>query len=125
MDDEAAIRDVVRDMLESMGYVVVCTTNGIEAVDFFASELRAKRKLATMIFDLTVPGSTGGKAAILEIRKLNKDIPAFVASGYAEDPVMMNPVAYGFTASIRKPFRMTDLSDMLSKHLKPENWNKA
>jgi len=43
-----------------------------------------------------------GKAALEEIRKLNRDIPFFVASGY------------GFTASIRKPFRNAELSEMLN-----------
>jgi CheY-like chemotaxis protein len=35
--------------------------------------------IATMIFDLTVPGGMGGIEAVAEIRKLNKEIPVFVA----------------------------------------------
>jgi two-component system cell cycle sensor histidine kinase/response regulator CckA len=92
--------------------------NGREAVDFFLAELRAKRTLSAMIFDLTVPGGMGGKAAIEEIRKSDTDIPVFVASGYADDPITKNPTEYGFTASIFKPFVMSDLSDMLERHLK-------
>jgi hypothetical protein len=58
------------------------------------------------------------KAAVVEIRKLNKEIPVFVASGYANDPVMRNPVEYGFMASICKPFRKVELSEMLNNYLK-------
>jgi CheY-like chemotaxis protein len=61
----------------------------------------------------------GGKAAIEEIRKTNAEIPAFVASGYADDPVMKSPTEYGFTASICKPFRKVELSEMLNKYMKP------
>ena len=71
-----------------------------------------------MIFDLTVPGGMGVKAAIEEIRKLNTDVPAFVSSGYAEDPVMKNPSEYGFAARICKPFRKVELSEMLDNYLK-------
>ena len=55
---------------------------------------------------------------LAEIRKLNRDIPVFVASGYADNSVMKNPDEYGFTASISKPFTMSDYSDMLNRYLK-------
>jgi PAS domain S-box-containing protein len=119
MDDEEVMRDTIGDMLETLGYSVVSKENGKDAIDFFASETKAGRKITCMFFDLTVPGGMGGKAAIEEIRKSNKDIPAFVISGYAEDPVMKSPAEYGFTASICKPFRISDLSEMLNNHVMP------
>jgi two-component system, cell cycle sensor histidine kinase and response regulator CckA len=117
MDDEEAIRLITKKMLESLGYTVVLKENGQGAVEFFETELKANRKVAGMIFDITIPGGMGGKEAIAEIRKLCSETPAFVASGYSTDPIMANPTEYGFTASIRKPYRMADLSEMLEKHL--------
>lgn len=117
MDDEEVMRETIRDMLMSLGYTVVCKDDGKDAVEYFASEIKVKREITGMIFDLTVPGGMGGKAAVEEIRLLNTEIPVFVASGYAEDPVMKNPAEYGFTASICKPFRRSELSEMLNKHL--------
>jgi len=120
MDDEEVMRDAIGEMLEDLGYSVIRKENGREAIDFFASETKANRNIAGMIFDLTVPGGMGGKAAIEEIRKTNTAIPAFVASGYADDPVMKKPAEHGFTASICKPFRKVELSEMLNKYLKPK-----
>ena len=117
MDDEQVMRDTISDMLESLGYSVVCKEDGKSAVDFFASETGASRKMCGLVFDLTVPGGMGGKAAIDEIRKLDKVVPAFVASGYADDPVMKTPAAFGFTASICKPFRKSELSEILNRYL--------
>jgi PAS domain S-box-containing protein len=116
MDDEAVLRDTFRQMLELMGYTVICKHDGKEAVDFFMSET-PKRRFAAMIFDLTVPGGMGGLEAVTEIRKSDKEIPIFVSSGYAENSVMKNPVEYGFTASISKPFTLADLSETLNNHL--------
>jgi FixJ family two-component response regulator len=70
-----------------------------------------------MIFDLTIPGGMGGKDAIEKIRKICAKTPAFVASGYSEDPIMANPEKYGFNASICKPFMKTEISEMLEKHM--------
>jgi CheY-like chemotaxis protein len=47
------------------------------------------------------------------------DIPVFVASGYAEDPIMKNPVEHGFVASIGKPFRLSELSELLNEYIQP------
>jgi PAS domain S-box/PAS domain S-box len=116
MDDEAIVRDTFRQMLELLGYTVICKNTGMEVVEFFINET-AKRPITAMIFDLTVPGGMGGMEAVKEIRKLNKKIPIFVASGYADNSVMKDPAEYGFTASISKPFTISDLSELLNKYL--------
>jgi PAS domain S-box-containing protein len=118
MDDEEIIRDATGEMLDSMGFSVVCKENGRDAIDFFTAETNANRKFAGMIFDLTVPGGMSGKDAVKEIRKLDPDIPVFVASGYADDPVMKDPANYGFTASICKPFTIIELTAMFESCLK-------
>jgi CheY-like chemotaxis protein len=105
-------------MLEELGYTVVSKTDGKTAVAFFADEVKANRSLAGIILDLTIPGGMGGKEAVKEIRKLCQETPVFVASGYAEDPVMSKPKEHGFTASICKPFKLDELTEMLDKHIK-------
>jgi len=117
MDDENAILEVISEMLISMGHTVICKSNGRDAVDFFIDKKKTGRKIVGMIFDLTILNGMGGKEAVSEIRKLDADIPVFVASGYSEDPVMANPKAYGFTASICKPFRLAELFEMLKNNL--------
>jgi CheY-like chemotaxis protein len=120
MDDENVIREAVHGMVASLGYTVVCTENGKEAVDVFAAEAKSNQRIVGMILDLTIPGAMGGKAAVEKIRKMNAgaEIPIFVASGYSEDSVMRNPSEYGFTASICKPFTIIELAEMLNKFMK-------
>ena len=117
MDDEEAIRETISEMLTSLGYTVVSKNNGKEALDFYSNELKNNRAISAIIFDLTVPGGMGGEKAVIEIRKLNAEVPVFVASGYADDPVVENPSAYGFTASIGKPFSRLELAELLEKYV--------
>ncbi len=124
MDDEEVMRNVVSDMLQTFGYTVIGIANGQEAVDYIASALESERLPAGMLFDLTVPGVMGGKEAIERIRKMGVCIPAFVASGYADDPVMKNPAAYGFNSSISKPFRLSELAEVLTKSEYPFSTQK-
>jgi len=122
MDDEEIMRDTIGDMLETLGYSVVCKKNGKDAIDYFIAETEANREISGIILDLTTPGCMGGKNAIEQIRTLNAEIPVFLASGYTDDPVMKKPADYGFTASICKPFRKSELSEMLNSYMKK---NKA
>jgi PAS domain S-box-containing protein len=118
MDDEEIFRMYAAKFLTTLGYSVVCTEDGKETLDLFIEETKAGRPFAAIILDLIIPGGTGGKEIIVEIRKLNTEIPVFVVSGYAEDPVMAGPADYGFTDSLSKPFSMEELSEMLNKNLK-------
>jgi PAS domain S-box-containing protein len=117
-DDEEAMRDSMKAMLEALGYCVEAVDDGRKAVDFFSAETKAKRPLAAIIIDLTIPGGMGGRETVAEIRKMNTQIPIFVSSGYGEDPVIAHPNDYGFNASISKPFVKSDLAAMLALHLK-------
>ena len=118
MDDDVAIRKLISLMLESLGYSVLCVENGAATIDRFEEEERNGRPLSAVILDLTIPGGMGGKEAAEALRKLDGEIPIFVSSGYAEDPIMANPRAYGITASLSKPFKKTELMEMLEKHVR-------
>jgi two-component system, cell cycle sensor histidine kinase and response regulator CckA len=66
------------------------------------------------MFDLTIPGGSGGKEMIGVIRSRYPDLPIIVGSGYAEDPIIARPKEFGFTASISKPFSKKDLAVVLN-----------
>jgi len=117
MDDEEVVREMMGVMLESLGYTVIKKEKGKDALDYFFLATEANQSFAGMIFDLTVPGGIGGKEAIGQIRKVNNEVPVFVVSGYADDTIMKSPTSYGFTASLCKPFRKSELVEMLDKHL--------
>jgi CheY-like chemotaxis protein len=120
MDDEEVILDMEKRLLASFGYSVVCAKNGNEVIEYLSRNADSKREIVALILDLTIPGGLGGEETIRHIRKTYPDIPAFVSSGYADDPIMVHPARYGFTASIRKPFRKVELSEMLNNYLKTE-----
>ncbi|MFW5775241.1 MAG: hybrid sensor histidine kinase/response regulator [Chitinivibrionales bacterium] len=117
MEDEKNLREMIRVMLEYLGYQTVLTGNGREAIETFKECRKNCRSIDGMIFDLTIPGEMGGREALELIRRIDPEIPVFVASGYANDPVMASPQQYGFTASICKPFRKNELAAMLDKHM--------
>jgi PAS domain S-box-containing protein len=118
MDDEEVIRDSISSMVESFGYTPVSFENGQQAIDYLKTVINTAESPSGMIFDLTIPGGWGGKEAVKIIRQFEANIPVFVSSGYNNDPVMAEPVRYGFTDSISKPFTKSELAELLNKYIK-------
>lgn len=118
MDDEEFVRCIVSKLLQSMGYTVIEAKDGQEALKLLQESAKNGHVIDGVIFDLTVPGGMGGKDAVQILRQHFPQLPAFVSSGYSEDPVMAQPQKYGFTDSLRKPYRREELSALLNRHLK-------
>ena len=66
------------------------------------------------IMDLTVPGGMGGREAMRGLLAIDPEAKAVVSSGYSQDPVMANFRDYGFRDVLAKPYRVLDVSRVLS-----------
>jgi PAS domain S-box-containing protein len=117
MDDDEMLLKVLVDMLEDMGFTALITTNGLQALEEFKKSKTQMTPFHAVILDLTIQGGMGGKETIREIRKLDKEIPVFVSSGYSEDDAIANPEEFGFTDSLKKPFGLEQLTRILKKYL--------
>lgn len=118
MDDDEYIREITEDILENTGYSVITAKDGKEALDLFNKSRKGKRNIRAVILDLTVPGGTGGIETGKSIRRIDRDIPVFISSGYSEGTIFSNPEDYGFNGRITKPFTGNELIALLDKHLK-------
>ncbi len=113
MDDDEHVLTVLAEMLEQLGYPVIPTTNGQEAVAQYRLRQENGEKIGLAILDLTVPGGMGGQEALAELKAINPEIKAFVTSGYSNDPVLAHHAAYGFLGMIKKPFTLKDVQGVL------------
>ena len=121
MDDDGSVQKVLSSMLVAFGYAVKVVADGGAAVDLFAKQREGGPPFRAVLLDLTVSGGMGGREAAQALRALDSNVPLFVTSGYAEDPVMQEPTAHGFRASLRKPFAMSDLSELFERHVRPDH----
>jgi len=118
MDDEDAIRHVLTEMLQFMGYTATAVKNGEEALEAYQKALASGVPYDVVITDLTVPGGKGGRELMKDLRTLDPQVRAIVSSGYSNDPIMANFRDYGFSGVIVKPFRNMDLATVVSSVLR-------
>jgi len=111
MDDEECVRCVASFMLQRMGYTALTASDGREAL-----AILKKRPCRLVLLDVMVPGGMGGVETVREIRKRHAAAPPVLAmSGNPHSQALTDPRAFGFNASIAKPFTMSELAGILNQ----------
>jgi two-component system cell cycle sensor histidine kinase/response regulator CckA len=109
MDDEDYVREFVREALADLGYDVEVARTGSEAIAAYERARGEGRPFDAVLLDLTVPGDIGGAAALVRLREIDPTVAAICSSGYSSDPLVGDPKAHGFRATLVKPYTMDEL----------------
>ena len=115
MDDESMILEMMKHTLPSLGYEMETADSGEQTLLMYEKAVKRNTPFSLVIMDLTIPGGMGGKETAQKLLAQYPDATLLVSSGYAEDPIMMDPQAYGFKAALKKPYELRTLSHLLYK----------
>ncbi|MBN1756105.1 PAS domain S-box protein [bacterium] len=114
MDDRKIVRKVAGMMIEKLGYEVEFAGDGEKALKIYGDFLVNKKPFDLVIMDLTIPGGMGAVDTLKAIKKIHPEAKAVISSGYTNDPAMINYQEYGFVGFLPKPYRISELSELLS-----------
>jgi CheY-like chemotaxis protein len=112
-DDDETVREVVTRMLHQLGYEVEVAIDGTEAVERIS---RDPSRYDLVILDGNMPRLHGRDAAML-IKDLAPDLRLILATGYLEPGDSERLEIYGFSASIAKPYSISELSRVVAQQL--------
>ena len=106
VEDEESVRQLVRETLESKGYIVMEAGNGEEGLKIADSH---NGPIHMMITDVVMPGISGRELAkrLMQVRPETKIL---YLSGYTEDAIVHQGVLETGTAFLQKPFTLQTLS---------------
>lgn len=114
VDDEAAVRTITQQTLETYGYRVMVAADGTEAVALYSMH---RMEVAAVVTDMMMP-VMGGPATIQVLQRLNPDVKIIAASGLANDGGAARAAAMGVKHFLPKPFTaqtiLTALHQLLS-----------
>ena len=100
-DDEAAVRALVRTILERAGFRVVTAVDGREALELYKQH---GREIRLVVLDMTMP-QLDGEACFLALRELDPDAKIVMTSGYSEQEVVAHFVGKGLAGFVQKPYK--------------------
>jgi two-component system cell cycle sensor histidine kinase/response regulator CckA len=105
VDDEEAIREAVRDILELVEIKAVLASNGREAIDLF---LKHRAQVKAILLDLRMPVMSGTET-YEELRKLDQNVRIILSSGYDEKMSTVDFDADSALMFLRKPYALDTL----------------
>lgn len=117
VDDESAIRNITRQMLERFGYRVVTAAEGGEAVEVYA---RHREEVALVLTDMRMPG-VDGATLIRQLRKVDPALPIVGASGMQAGWDQAYLAGLGVNQLLSKPFTAGELLRTIRACLEPDS----
>jgi len=100
VEDEDALRELVRSMLVDKGYTVLSARDGKEAMDMFTAK---KNEIALVVSDMGLPMITGYDL-FLELKSITPNVRMVIASGYLEPEIKAEIFEAGIKDFIQKPY---------------------
>ena len=114
VDDEPAMIELGRELLENEGYNVLTASNGRQAVDIYRTQWQ---HIDLAVLDLVMPKLDGGQT-YLEMKKINPDVKAFFCTGYSTDQVITSLLAEENLFALQKPFRPKEFTTLVKDLLR-------
>lgn len=109
VDDEQAIVDMGKQMLEALGYKVVAKTSSTEALEAFRAH---PDKFDIVITDQAMPHITGEMLA-KKLMRIRHDIPIILCTGYSEVITEEKAKAMGIREFVMKPIVTRDIAETI------------
>ena len=115
VDDNPCILEVVKEMVESLGWETSCVPEGKAALEAYKKSMDNGEAIDGVILDLSMPDGMDGRETMRGLMMLNADVRVVVSSGYNNDPIMAKFWEYGFCAVLPKPYSFGELKRALSR----------
>jgi CheY-like chemotaxis protein len=113
VEDEEAVRDLVRQVLHSNGYTVLEASQGEEAIAICESH---PGPIHIMLTDVVMPLMSGRQLAD-RVARLRPEMRTLFASGYPDGAITRHGVLTAGTAFLQKPFTPERLERMVREVL--------
>ena len=116
VEDNADVRLVAEDLLNLLGYQVVCAEHGTDALAVLESETR----IDLLFTDMVLPGVLNGRGLIEAACHVRPGIRVLATSGYAEETLEPDGALPIGIMLLTKPYTMKALADAVEQALSSE-----
>jgi CheY-like chemotaxis protein len=117
VDDEEAIRQIILDTLQPLGYTVISASSGLEALEKCA---QFKNAIDLVLSDVVMPGMNG-RQLIAAMREQCPHIKAVLMSGYTDNIIAQQGVGSSEQTMINKPLLPVALASKIREILDSRN----
>jgi two-component system, cell cycle sensor histidine kinase and response regulator CckA len=114
IDDEQAVRDIARQVLQRIGLTVEVAADGDSALEIIGND---PQRFDLLLIDMTMPGRDG-IMTLREIRRRGTRAPAVLMSGFSEHQLREQAGNDGIAEFLQKPFDYATLRSKVEAALR-------
>ncbi len=114
IDDEPVIRDVIREMLEEIGYQILLAEDGRKGLTIFSEN---RDSIDLVLLDMIMP-EMDGFDCFFNLKKIDKEVIVVLGTGYSDENKIEAMENSGLSARIKKPYHLKELSQVIYDCLK-------
>lgn len=114
MDDDKAILETGRKMINRLGYKVNTSKNLKNALETYIQHQKQGTPFDVVILDFSAIGGVGEFGSLIW-KYVDPKVKAIVSSGYSGDPIFNNYRKFGYSGVLKKPYNLGELSLILSQ----------
>lgn len=115
MDDDPAIQDVTRKLLERISFTAETFDEGQQALEAYKNAWEAGQPYDVVILDLINKKGLGGKETLKKILQLNSRARVVAICGFSNGTEREDLLQEGFSDVLLKPYKMSDLKSTLDR----------
>jgi CheY-like chemotaxis protein len=117
IDDEAAMCQILKQILESEGYEVKTSTEGLSALYEIKQD-----SFNLVITDVTMPNLSGIEI-LAQVKQFKPKLPVIFITGSDVDAVLKDALQLGLDGFIEKPFNIQAVLEVIREKLGAGNSN--
>lgn len=114
VEDEAAVRKLVKKLLEMLGCTVIEAESGKEALDIWPD---VQDDVSLVVSDVAMPEGVSGWDLARELHRARPDLGILITSGYCQTPEELDLGGNDQLAFLQKPYESNRLKATLSELL--------
>lgn len=109
VEDEEMLLDINKSIFTSLGYSVLCTRDGEEALALYTDQ---RSSIDLVISDMGLP-KLDGWHLYQQLKAINRNIKFIITSGFLDNPMRDQMHRSGIYAIVNKPYKTGDLIDVV------------
>jgi signal transduction histidine kinase len=113
VDDEEIVRNVASEMIQMLGYSVIVSSDGRDALEYYKGHFR---EIDLVVLDIVMP-RLGGFDCFMGMKAVNPAIKAFAFSGYVINDEVNKMLKQGALGFVQKPFDVKSFSKAIQEAL--------
>jgi PAS domain S-box-containing protein len=110
VEDERAVRDMVRNALGERGYTILEAETGVEAMALWS---RHRDRIRLIVTDMVMPGGVSGRDLARAVHLERPDLPVVYTSGYSADLFSAEFTEMERVDFLQKPYSLAKLAQVV------------